>query len=114
MTWVRDPQESTRSLLQFLLRFITCLLACFLLALQLRLSLPQEVANLCQFAGLNGLAFYFALELVADQRARQQQQEQLATNAGFTLGDLRLAYRLSEENRIAKILEAERLKKMRR
>lgn len=113
MTWVHDPQNSPRSLPQVLIRLISCLLACFLLALQMERSLSPEVAQLCQFAGLNGLAFYLALELVADQRARQR-QEQLAAHSGIAVGDLRLSYRLQEERRMAQILEAERRKKSRK
>lgn len=113
MTWVHDPQNSPQALPQVLIRLISCLLAGFLLALQMERSLSPEVAQLCQFVGINGLAFYLALELVADQRARQQ-QEQLAANAGFAVGDLRLSYRLHEERRMAQILEAERQKKSRK
>lgn len=110
MTWGHNPQNSPRSLPQVLIRLISGLLACFLLALQMERSLSPEVAQVCQFAGLNGLAFYLALELVADQRARQQ----LAADSGIAMGDLRLSYRLHEERRMAQILEAERQKKSRK
>lgn len=102
MPWVRCPQESARSPQQILLRLATFLLACVLLALHWGHSLSQEVADLCRFVGLNGLAFYFALELVADQRARKEQQD---TKMSFVLGDQRLSHRLREEKRMATIVE---------
>lgn len=108
MSGICCPQESARSLQGILIRLTTFLLACVLLALQMCNVLSQEDANICRFVGFNGIAFYFALELVADQRANK---EQLVTSAGFALGDQRLAFRLFEEQRLAKIRESELRKK---
>lgn len=113
MLWVPCPQESAQSLQQILIRLTSFALAFLLLAISIGWPLSQQLADVCWIAGLNGIAFYFALELVADQRARQEQQALLATNTGIDLGEQRLSYRLYEEQRLAKIREAELPKKAR-
>lgn len=112
MTVIHPAHGKARAPEQVVLRFGTFLLACVLLALHWGRSLSQELADICQLIGLCGLAFYFALEAVADQRARQEQQkEQQDTNAdGFMLGDQRLSRRLSAEKKMASIIEKERLR----
>lgn len=114
MPWGYCPQESAHSPQQILIRLTSFALAFLMLTLSIGWPLSREIAEVCWIAGLNGIAFYFALELVADQRARQELQTPLSTNAGFALGDQRLAYRLFEEQRLAKIREAELLKNTRR
>lgn len=58
--------------LQAALRFSTVMLAALLLGMNYGQSLTPEIAGLCHTFGWCGLAFYFSLELVADQRARRQ------------------------------------------
>ena len=88
---------------QVMLRFGTLLLACVLLALNWGRSLSPDVANMCQLFGICGLAFYFSLEMVADQRAKQE----MNTNTNFLLGDHRLSQRLLGEHMMAQIAERE-------
>jgi hypothetical protein len=90
---------------QVTLRFGTLLLACVLLSLNWGRSLSQDVANMCQVFGVCGLAFYFSLELVADQRAKQEMNTN--TNTNFHLGDQRLSQRLLAEHMMAQIAERE-------
>lgn len=113
MLWGRSPQESAQSLQQIFIRLTSFAIAFLMLAMSIGWPLSREIADACWIAGLNGIAFYFALELVADQRARQEQQSQLSTEAGFALGDQRLAHRLLEEQRLARIRESELRKKHR-
>lgn len=53
-------------------RFSIVIMAAALLGMSYGRSLTPDIASLCYVFGLNGLAFYFSLELVADQRAHRQ------------------------------------------
>ena len=96
--------ESADAPFQVTLRFGTFLLACVLWAFQFRHDLPQMVANLCQLFGLCGLAFYFCLELAANQQAQQEVQPVV------NFGDHRLSLRLHAETKMARIIKNERLR----
>ena len=100
-------ENSARGQEQVVLRFGTLLLACVLLALNWGRALSQDVANMCQLFGVCGLAFYLSLELVADQRAKQETN----TNMNFYLGDHRLSQRLLAEQTMAQIVEREQSQK---
>lgn len=97
-------EESPDAVWPVTLRFGSLLLACVLLALHWGRSLSEEVADLCELFGICGLAFYFALELVADQRARAASKKQRTIG----LGDSRLEFRLQAEHKMARIVEHER------
>lgn len=98
---------SAHSLQQILARLINFAIAFLLLALSIWWPLSQKTANVFWMLGLNGLAFYFAMELVADQRARQEQQALLDSHERLVLGDKRLSERLIEEQIVANIRGAE-------
>lgn len=98
---------SAHSLQQILARLINFAIAFLLLALSIGWPLSQKTADVFWMLGLNGLAFYFAMELVADQRARQEQQALLDTNERLALGDRRLSSRLLEEQILANVRGAE-------
>lgn len=57
---------------QAALRFSTVILAAVLLGMNYGQNLTPDIAGLCNLFGLTGLAFYFSLELVANQRAQRQ------------------------------------------
>lgn len=96
--------ESAGAVRNVMFRFISLLLSCVLLALNMGRSLSHEVANLCQLFGLCGMAFYFCLELVADQRARNE----LKAKTNIRAGDQRLANRLQTEQAMAVLVASER------
>ncbi len=54
------------------MRFGTVLLSCVLLAMSCGPELTAAMAKHCYLCGLCGLAFYFSLEFVAQQRAHSQ------------------------------------------
>jgi hypothetical protein len=102
-----DSEKSAHAPGQVTLRFGSLLLACLLLALNGGRSLSSDVANMCQFFGICGLAFYFSLELAAGQRAKQE----MDTTTYFRLGDHRLSQRLRAEHLMAQIAEREQFQK---
>lgn len=78
-----------------IMRFGTVLMACVLLAASAGQSLTVNMANVCYSFGMLGLASYFCLELVADQRERQQ-AKRCSHDA-----ERRLSCRLRGEQRMA-------------
>ena len=108
MSTTLNLENSVQVPTQILLRFGNFLLACTLYAVHLGHSLPQEITNLCQMAGLCGFAIYFALELVADQRAREQRKSLHDVSNRVNFADRQLSNRLLAEQKISRILEQER------
>lgn len=106
MPMALSQQESARAPMQVMLRFGTFLLACVLLALYWGRSLPHGVAEMCQLFGLCGLAFYFVLEAVADQRARK---EECDSDTPYCWADQRLSQRIRAEDKMACIVKGERV-----
>ncbi|MFM9964612.1 MAG: hypothetical protein ACKV2Q_25695 [Planctomycetaceae bacterium] len=79
------------------LRFGSVLLGCVLLAMSAGATLTPQIAKLCYLFGLNGIAFYFCLELAADYRTKHWM------DANSRFAEQRLAHRLHAENRVAQI-----------
>jgi hypothetical protein len=76
-------------------RFGTVLLSCNALSFSGGHFITAPVARLCYLLGLSGFAFYFVLELVADQYARWQQQSRQQSD------ETRLARRITIERPLA-------------
>ena len=70
-------------------------LACVLLAMSAGQSLTAQMAQHCYLCGLSGMAFYFSLEYVAQQRAQAQ------AKAASRSAERRLARGLQTENAAA-------------
>ncbi len=68
MNWVNWKQEPWT----VIFRFNTMILATVLVVMSYSSSLPPNIARLCHLFGFCGWAFYFCLELVADQRAQRR------------------------------------------
>ena len=102
----RCRNESDDSACNVMLRFGSMLLTCVLLALNWGANLPPEIASLCQTFGMCGMAFYFSLELVADQRARQARANR-KVNPGS--GDQRLSEWIRAEEMAAQFTANERM-----
>lgn len=79
------------------LRFGSVLLACVLLAMSVGATLTPQIANLCYLFGLNGIAFYFCLELAADYRTKKWR------NDSSRFAEHRLSRRLDAESRAAQL-----------
>lgn len=79
------------------LRFGSVLLACVLLAMSAGASLTPQISKLCYLFGLNGIAFYFCLELAADYRTKRWMSD------SSRFAEQRLARRLHAEHRAAQI-----------
>lgn len=67
--WINDTENMTW---QAAMRFSTVVLSTLLFGMHYGQSLPPEFGELCRSLALSGLAFYFSLELVADQRAHRK------------------------------------------
>lgn len=103
-----DSANTADARTQVLLRFGNFLLACVLYGFQLGDAISDEAANLCQMASHCGFAFYFALELVADRRAREEKSSQEDLRIRVNLADQQLANRLTAEQKMVRIRERER------
>lgn len=101
------PTSKAHSRTQIWLRFGTFLLACTLFAMYWGHSLPQEVAELCRLCGLCGFAFYFALEFVADQRARVEHRLHWQASLRGVLADQQFSKRLLAEQAMARLRNPE-------
>lgn len=88
--------------MQAALRFSTVVLAAILLGMNYGRSLPPEIASLCHTFGWCGMAFYFSLEFVADQRARKH------TTVLQQSAEQRLSWRLRADAVMASHVEEER------
>ena len=76
------------------MRFGTVLLSCVLLAMSCGPELTAAMAKHCYLCGLSGMAFYFSLEFVAQQRAHLQ------ARAAARSAEKRLSRRMQTQKRI--------------
>lgn len=80
---------------QAAMRFSMVVLSSALFGMYYGQSLPPEIGQLCWSFALNGLAFYFSLELVADQRAHRRELRSRRT------AEQSLSRRLQRERNVA-------------
>ena len=77
------------------MRFGNVLLACVLLSFSGGNSLTPQMAQVCYLFGLLGLACYFSLELVSDQRERR------SSHVSSHTAEVRLSRRLRAERNVS-------------
>lgn len=87
---------------QATMRFSMVVLSALLYGMHYGQSLPPEIGELCRSFALSGLAFYFSLELVADQRAQKRTRKSQHTI------ERKLSHRLVREDKMVAFHEAEK------
>ena len=97
--WTDDTEHMTW---QAAVRFSMVVMSSLLFGMHYGQSLPAEFGELCRLFALSGLAFYFSLELVADQRAQKH------TNLSQRVAEWKLSRRLRREDKMAALFEADK------
>lgn len=97
--WLNETETMTW---QAAMRFSTVVLSTLLFGMHYGQSLPPEFGELCRSLALSGLAFYFSLELVADQRTHRR------TVVWQRSAERNLSRRLYREDRMAAFHEADK------
>lgn len=97
--WINDTENMTW---QAVMRFSMVVLSALLFGMYYGQSLPSEFSELCRSLALSGLAFYFSLELVADQRAHRR------TLVWQCKAERALSSRLYREGRMAEFNQADK------
>jgi hypothetical protein len=95
--WINDTGDMTW---QAAMRFSMVVMSALLFGMHYGQSLPPEIGELCRLFALSGLAFYFSLELVADQRAQRR------ANLARDTAERKLSRRLQRKDKLGTVAEA--------